>query len=259
MPSRESARGLDEGELTFHAFNCSSWGQLWASAERSLTDEYRSEPERLECDVGNFLHYFDYLYYSIVTASTVGFGDFAPPTTTARVVTAIYVICIVAYIPRAIGNAVEQYGHKREFCIGRLPSWWQQYVVLIGPVTPSQLSMFVHEFCALRGTAESTTQFVLLSPLDLTVYRDLVDSSTGRGRRLKRRIFVQRGDVISSFEARLRGQRCVSSGGVDQLPVDVKEVRRWLKGGGGGSRALRRGVTTGCGRGAGAWGQGLQR
>ena len=99
----------------------------------------------------------------------VGFGDFSPPSTSSRLITALYVTAIVAYVPAAVGEAVKMYGEKRHHCVGRAPSPWQHFVVLVGPVTPSQLSMFVHEFCSLRGTSESQTHFVLLSPLELTV------------------------------------------------------------------------------------------
>ena len=102
------------------------------------------------------------------------------------------------------------YRQKRDFCTGRLPSPWQPFVVLVGPVAPTQLSMFVREFCSLRGTEESQTHFVLLSPLELSHYAELMAASS-----FSRRIYLQHGDVIG---------HC-ALGARNALPIDVRRAK----------------------------------
>ena len=80
------------------AINCSTWFELFGKSEETAFAIYSRTRggDAFECSAGTFVHYLDFLYYSIVTASTVGFGDYSPSSTTARVITALYVLIIVA-------------------------------------------------------------------------------------------------------------------------------------------------------------------
>ena len=53
------------GEITLASFNCSGWEQLWGAVNSSLLSHLAADPDGFDCDAGYFLHYWDYLYFSI--------------------------------------------------------------------------------------------------------------------------------------------------------------------------------------------------
>ena len=133
----------------------------------------------------------DFLYYSLITFSTVGYGDFAPPDALTRFVSIVMMAVLMTYIPLEVGALIEMAQRNADFCMGQLPQPWHDYVLLLGPISPGQLASFAHEFCLARGTkAERHTRIIVLTPLELRVYREAIGNS------LASRVYVQRSDVL---------------------------------------------------------------
>ncbi|MGD1902187.1 MAG: ion channel [Geitlerinemataceae cyanobacterium] len=63
--------------------------------------EHRANPE-------NFATVLDAIYFSIVTMTTVGFGDMTPVSSAGRLLTVLMILTGVALIPWQIGQLIEQ-------------------------------------------------------------------------------------------------------------------------------------------------------
>ena len=70
----------------------------------------------------NFRTFFDALYFSIVTMTTVGFGDVTPISESGRIVTLMMILAGIALIPWQLGNLIRQFVRSgdrvRETCLG---------------------------------------------------------------------------------------------------------------------------------------------
>ena len=75
-------------QITSDVFNCSDLMEIWQMDDGGISDLV--EAADTTCAPSTLHHYFDFVYFSVVTASTVGFGDWAPPDTTTRMVLMIY-------------------------------------------------------------------------------------------------------------------------------------------------------------------------
>ena len=158
-------------------------------------DELNALDEYGWCSRSAFPHYSDYLYYTITTVSTVGYGDWSPFDYPTRAVAVFMMLTLMLWLPYQITQLVEMYVLP-SYSIGKLPSPWHDFVCLFGPVSPSQLAMFVHEFLLLRSSAEANTHIVLLSPLPLEDYRLIIEQAP-TGHALRTRLYVHHGDVLS--------------------------------------------------------------
>ncbi len=61
---------------------------------------------------GEIEHFFDGIYWALVTLSTVGYGDITPQTTEGRVVTLVLIICGIGVIAFSTSIIVSAFGEK---------------------------------------------------------------------------------------------------------------------------------------------------
>ena len=144
------------------------------------------------CTRSKFPGFFDYVYYTVVTLSTVGYGDWSPTDYPTRFVGMLMMFTLMLWLPYQLTKLVDFYVQLHT-SLGKLPKPWDEFVVLFGPVAPDQLCMFVSEFTILRAKAERNTFIVVLSPLPLEQYRDALKD---QDEQFSSRVYVHHGDLM---------------------------------------------------------------
>lgn len=144
------------------------------------------------CGRSSFPGFFDYVYYTVVTLSTVGYGDWSPTDYPTRFVGMVMMFTLMLWLPYQLTKLVDFYVQMHT-SLGKLPKPWDEFVVLFGPVAPDQLCMFVSEFTILRAKAERNTFIVVLSPLPLEQYRDALKD---QDEQFSSRVYVHHGDLM---------------------------------------------------------------
>ena len=176
--------------------NCTNRASFYDVAERVSMLEDLRDPSIAQCSRAILSQgLVDYVYFSMITFSTVGYGDFVPPDSLTRIVSIIMMLVLMSYVPLEVSHLVEMAQRTAEYCMGTLPASWQDYVMIFGPIPPNQLEAFVQEFCRMRGTVEANTRFIVLSPLELNLYRATLSDGT------RSRTYLQRGDLLSDSSA----------------------------------------------------------
>ena len=77
---------------------------IFVSSGLIFSIEHKVNPER-------FSTFFDAVYYSVVTLTTVGFGDITPVSTAGRLVTMIMILSGIIFIPWQIGMFLRRLVH----------------------------------------------------------------------------------------------------------------------------------------------------
>ena len=105
-----------------------------------------------------------YLYFIVVTSTTVGYGDFSPSSALGQFLICLYMIAAIAYVPNAANEIVRLAGLKSPYAKARYrPFKGISHVVVAGEFTASGLRDFFTEmFHKDHGTIE--LQVVLLLP-----------------------------------------------------------------------------------------------
>ena len=152
---------------------------------------------------------FDFTYTTVVTVSTVGYGDFAPPDQLTRALATLLIMVLVIYVPMELSALIKMARDMREFCIGSPPRSWHNVIALVGPISPQQLSMFIFDF--LHEDAhpqESHTRIMVLSPRAISDYRATVyQAQQQMSKGALRRLYIERSDVLSIWNVPLSIRR----------------------------------------------------
>lgn len=89
-----------------------------------------SESRVPESSINDFM---DAVWYSIVTASTVGYGDYTPVTTAGRIVGIIFIVFAIAIFGLIIGkmtNSFQKLTEKRR--LGMLGTKFEKHIIILG-------------------------------------------------------------------------------------------------------------------------------
>ncbi|KAL1521510.1 hypothetical protein AB1Y20_021170 [Prymnesium parvum] len=152
----------------------------------------------LGCELANVYTLHDYIYFTIVTISTVGYGDFYPPDGITRTVAVTLMLVLLTYIPLEFSNLIAMLNEMRHFCIGTPPTRWNAVVALIGPISAQQLSMFLFDFFQGNHNLDPNARIVVLSPLPLSEYHPVVKHWRARSSAAHiRRLYIDCNDVLS--------------------------------------------------------------
>ena len=106
------------------------------------------------------LNFGDFVYFAVVTFTTVGYGDYSPVTWEGMVVVIVGMMVGVVWIPQQVTNLNNAINADR-LIVGSLPKQRRPFVLLVGDLLQEQLEMFLAQH--FNGSA-SKLNVVVLSP-----------------------------------------------------------------------------------------------
>ncbi|KAK9172038.1 Ion channel family protein [Cryptosporidium meleagridis] len=121
---------------------------------------------------------FDYLYYSVVTIGTVGYGDFSPRKREGRLATIIVITLTLILLPHEFQRLKEALNTPPD-SIGSFIRKNDTYLCIIGPIPPKQL-LFITKSLSLQKQRRFKS-IVLLTPIQILEYQNIVKISQQRG------------------------------------------------------------------------------
>ncbi|SPJ13016.1 potassium channel [Plasmodium sp. DRC-Itaito] len=124
-------------------------------------------------DNGNFNYflnsYLDYFYFSIISISTVGYGDIFPINKLSKVVCIIFIFWTFIWVPIQFNDLIISIFSKKK-TYGKISMNNQKFVLLIGDVEPQQLNVFLFESVA-QG---NKLKFHLLTTYPINIYDEQI-------------------------------------------------------------------------------------
>ncbi|SBT80284.1 potassium channel, putative [Plasmodium malariae] len=100
---------------------------------------------------GNFSYflnsYLDYFYFSIISISTVGYGDIFPINKLSKVVCIFFIFWTFVWVPIQFNDLIISIFSKKN-TYGKISMSRKKFILLIGDVEPHQLNIFLYESVA---------------------------------------------------------------------------------------------------------------
>lgn len=94
-----------------------------------------------------YLGYGDCLYYTIVTMSTVGYGDISPQTVLGKIFISFFILCALAAFASCIPELVEMFVGSSKYAGAYVARPGQKrHVVVCGDVTTESVTHFLDDF-----------------------------------------------------------------------------------------------------------------
>ncbi|XP_053990137.1 uncharacterized protein LOC128882537 isoform X3 [Hylaeus volcanicus] len=109
----------------------------------------------------------DFMFFSIVTISTVGYGDFSPHKTASKCIVMFAIVVALAFLPTQIQKLVSAL-QAPTTVVGRIPTLNQDYIILSGPIDPRQLISMCREFSVTLSP--TLTSILIISPESVDQY-----------------------------------------------------------------------------------------
>ena len=108
--------------------------------------------------------YLEYVYFTIVTLSTVGYGDISAVTDTGRAFMVLFIIGGIAYfaffLPSLVHSVVDRYQYNRwkKFYLSRVT----RHVIVCGPLTAAVVADFLKQFLLHQDLEKEKTHVLLM-------------------------------------------------------------------------------------------------
>ncbi|EUD69264.1 hypothetical protein C922_00127 [Plasmodium inui San Antonio 1] len=122
---------------------------------------------------GNFSYfvnsYLDYFYFSIISISTVGYGDIFPLNKSSKVVCIIFIFWTFIWVPIQFNDLIIYIFCKKK-TYGKLSRNNQKFILLIGEVEPQQLNVFLFESIAYGNRLK----FHILTTYPISSYKEQI-------------------------------------------------------------------------------------
>ncbi|EZG79272.1 ion channel protein, partial [Gregarina niphandrodes] len=119
----------------------------------------------------NFTNIGDYLYYAVVTMTTVGYGDYSPITREGRWVTMGAILTAFIVLPYQVQRLLTAL-HIPPSIVGRQPSSTSDYILVFGKVRPRQLGVLLHEVVSCLPSAIKSVW--VITPFPAVTFKGLV-------------------------------------------------------------------------------------
>uniref|UniRef100_A0A0G4I9G6 Uncharacterized protein n=1 Tax=Chromera velia CCMP2878 TaxID=1169474 RepID=A0A0G4I9G6_9ALVE len=121
----------------------------------------------------------DYIYFSVVTVSTIGYGDISPQTIFGKWVTVGFILFVLFRLPDEL-NKLASLLSAPPRAIGKKPGVRDcaRFLLLVGKVTPKQVYVFVEE--VVNYADIKPEKVVLLTPSSPTDFREVVSTLNDR-------------------------------------------------------------------------------
>jgi hypothetical protein len=94
------------GAISVYLLIAASWASIYMAIEAGHPGSFFVDPAH---NIDGVLDFTDFLYYSVVTLTTMGYGDIAPVTNQARSVAIIESVIGVMYLAILISRLVSLY------------------------------------------------------------------------------------------------------------------------------------------------------
>ncbi|SCM04933.1 potassium channel, putative [Plasmodium chabaudi chabaudi] len=114
-------------------------------------------------------NYLDYFYFSIISISTVGYGDIIPTNKLSRVVCIFFIFWTFIWVPIQFNDLIISIFCKKE-TYGKLSMNNQKLILLIGDVQPEQLNTFFFESVAYGNKLK----FHILTTYPINLYEEQI-------------------------------------------------------------------------------------
>ncbi len=98
--------------------------------------------EAYDSQQNGFTTLLDFVYFSVVTLSTVGYGDFSPTQPMSRVITIFFIMLILSVIPKKY-NQIADLWNAKPLVIGALPPKYAEHILILGPIQPAMMTTFL--------------------------------------------------------------------------------------------------------------------
>ncbi|CRG94852.1 potassium channel, putative [Plasmodium gallinaceum] len=122
---------------------------------------------------GNFNYflnsYLDYFYFSIISISTVGYGDIFPNNKLSKVVCIFFIFWTFIWVPIQFNDLIISIFSKKK-SYGKISLNNQKFILLIGDIEPQQLNVFLFESFAYGNKLK----FHLLTSYPINFYKDQI-------------------------------------------------------------------------------------
>jgi potassium large conductance calcium-activated channel subfamily M alpha protein 1 len=108
--------------------------------------------------------YLEYVYFTIVTLSTVGYGDIAAVTDAGRAFMTFFIVAGIAYfaffLPGLVNTVMDHYQHTqwKKFYLARVT----RHVLVCGPLTAGTVSDFLKQFLLHQRLENQKTHVLLM-------------------------------------------------------------------------------------------------
>ncbi|ANQ09411.1 Uncharacterized protein PCOAH_00044560 [Plasmodium coatneyi] len=121
-------------------------------------------------DFSYFLNsYLDYFYFSIISISTVGYGDIFPINKLSKVVCIIFIFWTFIWVPIQFNDLIISIFSKKK-TYGKLSMNSQKFILLIGEVEPQKLNVFLFESIAYGNKIK----FHILTTYPISSYKEQI-------------------------------------------------------------------------------------
>ncbi|CDU19956.1 potassium channel K2, putative [Plasmodium yoelii] len=114
-------------------------------------------------------NYLDYFYFSIISISTVGYGDIIPTNKLSRVVCIFFIFWTFIWVPIQFNDLIISIFCKKE-THGKLSMNNQKLILLIGDIQPEQLNTFFFESVAYGNKLK----FHILTTYPINLYEEQI-------------------------------------------------------------------------------------
>ncbi|CRH01269.1 potassium channel, putative [Plasmodium relictum] len=121
-------------------------------------------------NINYFLNsYLDYFYFSIISISTVGYGDIFPINKLSKVVCIFFIFWTFIWVPIQFNDLIISIFSKKK-TYGKPSMNNKKFILLIGDIEPQQLNVFLFESLAYGNKLK----FHLLTSYPINFYKDQI-------------------------------------------------------------------------------------
>ncbi|KAH0478966.1 MAG: hypothetical protein KVP17_001390 [Porospora cf. gigantea B] len=123
--------------------------------------------------------FMEWIYFAIVTLSTVGYGDMSPQTGQGRVLCSIFIIMLILWIPNELSH-LSELNQRRTTTIGQPPRHFSHCLVVVGGVSQTDLLHIMNEVELANdfaGDQSRVKDIVVVTPEDRELYRPNIDAA----------------------------------------------------------------------------------
>ncbi|EUD69124.1 hypothetical protein C922_00816 [Plasmodium inui San Antonio 1] len=116
----------------------------------------------------DFVSPLDFVYFGVITMSTVGYGDYTPVTPAGKCLTMFIIVTCISFVGAQFKRLKEaMFSPKTN--MGIIPKQDDDYILILGPVSPTQL-LYICK--AINNSFPNSVESIFLfTPLPVVIYR----------------------------------------------------------------------------------------